>query len=179
MIDNLIGTPIQLSGLNSMIRFLALGVLLLPIILTGCGVYTFSPKGESDIKSIAVERFENQTAEYGLEDRMTDQIIDAFIADGTLKVLSPEYADALLLGTLTSYLRKPHGYDENDRVETYAVTMVFDITLRNPADDTEIWKEKVSQIGIYDLETQTEEDGQQEAIDLLIEAIINKTTKSW
>ena len=162
-----------------MTRYLTLSVLILSFVFTGCGVYTFSPKGKSDIKSVAVERFENQTAEYGLEDRMTDQIIDAFIADGALKVLSPEYADALLIGTLTSYLRKPYRYDENDQVQSYSVTMGFDITLRNPADDTEIWKEKVSQIGIYDIETQTEEDGQQAAIDLLIEAIINRTTKSW
>jgi len=34
-------------------------------------------KEGKQIKSIAVERFENNTAEYGLEDRMTDQIIDA------------------------------------------------------------------------------------------------------
>ena len=168
-----------MSGLRSMTRILILGILLTSFLVAGCGVYTFSPKGKSEIKSIAVERFENNTAEYGLEDRMTDQIIDALIADGTFKVLSPEYCDALLVGTLTSYVRQPHGYTENDQVETYSVTMGFDITLKNPADDTEIWNEKVTQKGIYDLETETEDDGQQEAIDLLIEDIINKTTKSW
>ncbi len=153
--------------------------ILTLLLINGCGVYTFSPKGKSDIKSVAVERFENETAEYGLEDRMTDQIIDALIADGTLKVVSREYADAYLNGALTRYERRPYGFDENDQVETYAVTMGFDIMLKNPTDESEIWKERMDQIGVYNIDTETEEDGQQKAIDLLIEAIINKTTKSW
>ncbi|UCE25018.1 MAG: hypothetical protein JSU74_02920 [Candidatus Zixiibacteriota bacterium] len=153
--------------------------VMILLLANGCGVYTFSPKGKSDIKSVAVERFENETAEYGLEDRMTDQIIDALIADGTLKVVNREYADAYLNGILTRYERKPYGFDENDQVETYAVTMGFDILLKNPTDESEIWKERMDQIGVYNIDTETEEDGQQKAIDLLIEAIINKTTKSW
>ncbi len=166
-------------GLIIMIRKFVLTGVLLTLTAGGCGVYTFSPKGKSDIKSVSVERFENETAEYGLEDRMTDQIIDALLAEGTLKVLSAEYADASLSGTLTRYDRSPFGYDENDQVQTYAVTMAFSITLKKIADDTEIWKENIVQKGIYDLATETEEDGRQRAIDLLIEEIINKTTKSW
>ncbi len=148
-------------------------------LLNGCGVYTFTPKGKSDISTIAIERFENRTAEFGIEDVMTDQMIDAFIADGNLKVVSKENADAVLTGVLTRYDRGPYDPDENDLVESYAVNMYFDITLTNPADNTEIWNERMDQIGVYNLENQTEEDGRQAAIGLLIEAIINKTTRSW
>ncbi|MCK4573813.1 MAG: LptE family protein [candidate division Zixibacteria bacterium] len=154
-------------------------VSLAIMVLASCGVYTFTPGGQSKIKTIAVERFENRTAEYGLEDVMTDQIIDAFIADGNLKVVSRENADAVLNGILTRYDRRAHDPDENDLVTSYAINMYFDITLTNPADNTEIWSEKLTQIGVYQLETQSEADGQQAAIGLLIEAIINKTTKSW
>lgn len=147
--------------------------------LTACGVYTFNPGGKSDIKTIAVERFENQTAEYGIEDQMTDQVIDALIADGTLKVVTRENADALISGVLTRYERKPHQFDENDQVQSYAVNMQFDITLTKPSDDSEIWKETISQIGVYNVDTETEENGQQRATALLVEAVINKTTKSW
>ncbi|UCG62203.1 MAG: hypothetical protein JSV52_02650 [Candidatus Zixiibacteriota bacterium] len=159
-------------------KFVLIGVVM-AVLSVGCGVYTFTPRGKSDIKSISVERFDNETAEYGLEDRMTDQIIDALLAEGTLKVLSTEYSDAVLYGTLTRYDRNPFDYDENDQVQTYAITMTFDITLKKAADDTEIWKESIIQKGVYDIASETEEDGQQRAIDLLIEDIINKTTKSW
>jgi len=149
------------------------------LLSAGCGVYTFNPKGKSSIKSIAIERFENQTLEHGLADQMTDIVIDAFISDGNLKVVSLENADAVLSGVLTRYERKPYQYDQNDVVESYYVDMNFDITLKNPRDDSEIWKERMSQRGIYMVDEETEEDGRQRAIELLVEAIINKTTKSW
>lgn len=149
------------------------------LIISGCGVYTFNPKGKASFNSISIERFYNETSEYGLEDQMTDQIIDAFIADGTIKVVLQENSEVTLSGTLTRYDRKPYNPDANDQVESYAVTMHFNIKLINTADGTEIWDERINQIGVYNLETETEEDGQTRAIDLLVEDIINKTTKSW
>jgi len=156
---------------------LFLSVLILTI--TGCGVYTFNPKGKSSIKTISIERFSNNTSEYGLEDRMTDQIIDAFISDGTLKIATAENSEAVLNGALVSYVRKPYNPDENDQVNEYAVRMTFNISLVNQADGVEIWKDNITQLGVYNLESETEEDGQQKAIEFLIETIINKTTKSW
>jgi hypothetical protein len=90
-----------------------------------------------------------------------------------------------LSGVLTRYERKPYEYDQNDVVESYYVDMDFEITLKNPLDDSEIWKEKMTQRGVYAVDgemeegARTEEDARREAIELLVEAIINKTTKSW
>jgi len=149
------------------------------LLATGCGVYTFNPAGKSGIKTIAVERFENSTAEYGLADRMMDLVIDAFIADGNLKVVSAEKADAVLTGVLTGYARKPYTYDQNDQVQEYQVTMSFEIALKNPKDQSEIWKDRMNQSGVYDVASETEEQGQNRAIGFLVESIINKTTRSW
>ncbi|MEA1981842.1 MAG: LPS assembly lipoprotein LptE [candidate division Zixibacteria bacterium] len=148
----------------------------------GCGVYTFNPRGKSTINSIAVSRFDNQTAEYGLSDLVTDNIIDAFISDGSFKVLPEADAEALLIGNLIRYERKAHTYNENDEVQEYKVEMDFEISLKNNKnniDDKEIWKERINHIGIYNVETETEENGQDKVIALLVETIINKTTKSW
>lgn len=159
---------------------------VLTVILTGivmalasCGVYTFNPRGKSTITSVAVERFENETPEFGLADRMTDDVIDAFIADGSMKIVSAENAEAILVGSLVRYDRRPHEFTPEDEVISYAVTMDFDILLKNSNDGSEIWKERISQQGIYKVDVESEEDGQQTAIGLLVEAIINKTTKSW
>ncbi len=154
-------------------------IIVLGLSLSGCGVYTFNPRGKSEISTVAVERFENQTAEYGLEDNMTDLITDALIADGTMQVVSEDLAEAILQGTLVGYDRKPYNYDENDQVASYKVAMIFQVSLTNRGDDTELWTERMTQEGIYLADSETEEDGQQRAIELLIEAILNKTTKSW
>ncbi|MDF1543688.1 MAG: LPS assembly lipoprotein LptE [bacterium] len=147
--------------------------------LSGCGVYSFNPRGKASFESISVQRFDNQTVEYGLSDRITDEIIDAFIADGTFKVLPESGAEAILVGTLTRYDRRPNTYDQNDQVTQYRVEMDFLITMKNPADGSDIWSERLNPIGIYDIDDETEEEGQQRAIALLIENIINKSTKSW
>ncbi|MEW5994758.1 MAG: LPS assembly lipoprotein LptE [Candidatus Zixiibacteriota bacterium] len=148
-------------------------------VLHGCGVYTFNPRGKSSIRTINIQRFENETGEYGLADEMTDLVTDAFIADGNLRVVAAENADAVLSGTLTQYERRPYQFDENDVVTSYSVDMSFDIALKDPRDGSDIWKEKMTQRGVYLVDSETEEDGRQRAVALLVEAIINKTTKSW
>jgi hypothetical protein len=128
---------------------------------------------------VAIERFENDTPEFGLAEQMTDAIINAFIADGTMKVLPKEQAEAVLSGTLTRYVRNPYEYDENDQVKSYVVEMDFDITLSKPANDSLLWSERMSQRGAYDLAAETEELGRQRALEFLVQAIINRTTKGW
>lgn len=149
------------------------------LLSAGCGVYSFRPSSKSEIGSLAIERFENKSTELGLTDRMTDLVIDAFIADGSIKIVTHENAETLLKGVLLSYSRRPKTFDVNDQVQEYEVSMIFEITLKNPADGTEIWKENMNQTGIYDVLEETEEIGQDKAIELLVEAIINRTTKSW
>jgi Lipopolysaccharide-assembly len=148
-------------------------------VLSACSPYSFNPGGKSSIKTIAIERFENQTSEYAISDRMTDIVIDAFIANGTIKVVSREIAEAYLTGMLTRYERRPFEYDESDQVTRYAVHMDFDIALHDTKTDTPIWKESIRQIGQYDPSVETEEVGQQKALELLVTAVINRTTKAW
>ena len=162
-----------------MVRLLVSVLLLLTCMIAGCGVYTFNPSGKSDIEAISIKRFENQTVEYELADRMTDLVIDAFISDGSMKVVSSENSDALLEGTLVRYELRPFEYTTEDEVISYAVVMDFSIVLKKSSDDTEIWSERMGQEGVYEVATETEEDGQEKAIALLIDAIINRTTRSW
>jgi len=160
-------------------NFIHIALLTLAaFLLSGC-FYSFNPKGKLDINSVAIQRFENNTAEFGIEDRMTDAVIDAFIADGTMRVLPSDQAEAILEGSLVSYNRKPYEYDESDQVTSYVVEMDFVIHLKKSGDDSDFWTETMSQRGVYDLLTETEEDARLKAINLLVEAIINRTTKSW
>lgn len=101
-------------------------------LFSGCGVYTFNPAGKSSIKSIAVLPFENQTDQYELTDRLTEIIVDQFIADGNLKVLPESSADAVLSGILTRYDRVANMFTESDEVTEYKVLMDFRITLTDP-----------------------------------------------
>ena len=164
--------------MNNSARHFLIGTLV-ALYGLGCGVYTFNPRGQLELKSISIELFENQTGEFGFTDRLTDVVIDEFIADGNLRVVSRENSDALLTGVLLRYDRLPHVFDENDQVEQYKVRLGFEITLKKSADLSEIWKETMNPEGVYDAATESEEDGQRRAAEALVEAIINRTTKSW
>jgi hypothetical protein len=158
-------------------RYVAFAAAILS--LGGCGIYSFSPGGKSSIETIAVTQFENETIESGLSSRMTDLVIDAFISDGNLKVVSSADADAVLVGTLTSYRREAYTYDESDNVSQYAVRLVFNVTLQKRESGEELWKEVFYSEGIYSADTETEDDGQVLAANQLVVDIINRTTKSW
>ena len=160
-------------------KLLALFLSLNLIVAGGCGVYTFNPHGKSDITNISIEPFANETNEFGLADRLTELVIDAFITDGTLKIVPLDNAEAFLVGVLTGYQRLPHKFDENDQVEEYKILLDVEIALKNAGDDSEKWKERLTFEGIYNANDETEEDGQVRASERLVEAVLNKTTKSW
>lgn len=178
MVDNQIGTSAPFNS-KTIMNVKSIFFLLILLQFVGCSVYTFNPRGKSTLKTIAIQLFENTTGEYGIEDKMTEQVIDAFISDGSIKIVPEENAEALLIGKLISYERKPYDPNENDVVQSYAITMTFEIKLINTLDKTEIWNNNIVQFGVYNIEEETEEDGQQRAIAKLVEDVINKTTKSW
>ena len=149
------------------------------LLLAGCGVYTFNPRGKSTVSSIYVAQFENETSEYGLTDRLTEITIDAFISDGSIKVLPEADAEAVLIAVLKRYERVVQQYDENDQVLSYKIILDLDVTLQKASDQSEIWKDRIPAEGVYDAIEETEEDGQRRAGEWLVEAVLNKTTKSW
>ena len=176
--NNHFGTCCTLNSTTIMtLKSIVLSLLLFSIM--GCSVYTFNPKGKSTIKSIAILLFENTTGQYGLEDKMTELVIDAFIDDGSIKVVPEGNAEALVSGKLINYLRQPYEYDESDIVQSYKITMTFEIKLINTADNSEIWVNTISQFGVFNIDEELDADGEQRAIEKLVDDIINKTTKSW
>lgn len=144
-----------------------------------CGVYSFKSSGKSTIGTIAIESFEDRTGQYGLADLLYQSVNDAFIADGNIRVVSADVAEAILMTSLTRYERRVQEYDANDRVSQYKVVINFDLTLRNTADGSDYWTLNVALDGLYNADEETEEDGQREVGVKLVETVINKTTKSW
>ncbi len=162
-----------------MTRFRAILLSVIALLLSGCGVYTLNPRGASSYKTIAIEPLDNKTAEFGVTDQLTSIIIDAFIADGSMKVVSAANADVILTGTLLDYKRDFNVFNQSDQVQSYKVTLSFEIELKKGSDQSTIWKENITEQGLYAANTETEQDGQKKAGDLLVQAILNKTTKSW
>ncbi|MCK4352319.1 LptE family protein [candidate division WOR-3 bacterium] len=131
-----------------------------PVLLCSCALgctYNFSGFTKSDIKSIAIPVFENQTIKYGIEEILTRFVIDAFIQDNRLKVLERKSADSILLGKIISYKRAPFSYNENAEVKDYKIELVIKLTYKDKERKT-IFEKELNEWILYSSEV-TEEDG--------------------
>lgn len=159
-------------------RFLIIVPGLMAIFLCGC-IYSFNPGGKSTIQSLSIERFDNKTPEFGLADRASDIVINAFIDEGTIKIVPQDNADAILYAVVTSYERRPNKFDENDVVSEYKIIIGFKVTLKNPDDQTEIWTESWKPEGVYKTATETEDVGELNAVNQLVDLVITRTSRAW
>jgi hypothetical protein len=158
------------------VKFIGIGLVLLGV--SGCGVYSFSAGGKT-FSSVNVSPFDNDTKEFLLGDRLTDALVDAFIQDNTVQIKEPSQAEAILNGTVLSYRREAHTYDQQDNVQKYSVKVAVRVKVVKSGTDDTIWEKDFYAEGIYDANSETEEDGQSRVIALLTADILNQTTKSW
>ena len=176
---------------NSRCAFSSL-ILLLGIVLVsnlcGCFRYSFSGAGPGHIKTIAIPLLDNRTAEYGIAERITDELILLFQIDNTLKIVDEEDADAVLRGRLLRVKDVPYTYEgegeeaQNFSVGEYKLTLVVGLEYYDQAKDELIWVQEVEGWGTYDFETgapDERDEGFDEAIDKLIQDILNLTVTGW
>lgn len=119
-------------------------VILAALFLTGCGyrVGTILPM---NIKTIAVPTFKNSTPEPGVEIGVTNQIINQFQIDGTLKIVEGEDADVRLDGELIEYRREPLRFTGTDfkDVSEYRLRLITRLTLIDVRTGQPIWAKRI------------------------------------
>lgn len=96
-----------------------------------------------------------------------------------MRVLPADKAEATLRGTLLRYERQVAQFDTTDQVEKYKVVLECEVSVHVVAGDSTLWTQTITQEGVYSTATESEEIGQQRAGELLVQAILNKTTKAW
>ncbi|OGC94758.1 MAG: hypothetical protein A2W25_03075 [candidate division Zixibacteria bacterium RBG_16_53_22] len=150
------------------------------LVSVACGIYTFSPSALGSVRSLAIPLFENETTESGIRERLTDQLAQAFVNDNTLKVVREQQADAIMHGSVVSYVLDPYSYSQAEVVSEYICRIGLNVTFVNRKTGKAIWEEKgMTNFGIYNPATETEEDGKARAVAKLVEDILNKTVKGW
>ena len=115
-------------------------VVFLSVVIMGCGYSTHSLL-PSRFKTIYVDNFKNkidigkevtESSRYtlyrpGLENDVTNAIVDRFVFDGNLKVAKKEDADIILKGDLIDYRQEALRYDNVDNVEEYRIKVTVDV----------------------------------------------------
>jgi outer membrane lipopolysaccharide assembly protein LptE/RlpB len=123
-------------------RRAALGLLLVLVagLSTACG-YSFRGNLPSHIKTVAVPIFKNQSDVPGLENAITSAVISAFSSGGRLRVVPVDQADSVLEGEILSTQIDGAGFDRNQNVQAYHLTVVLNVTFRDVRQDKILWQE--------------------------------------
>ncbi len=118
--------------------------LALVAIAPACG-YHFSGTGgivPEGAKTISVPVFFNATNEPYVDVDVTQAVVEEFLVDGRLKVVSLEDADLALRGRITKYEVIPLSYNPQSYVQQYRVHLVVDATLEDLRTKKVLWQER-------------------------------------
>ena len=171
-------------------------LIFLSFVLTGCG-YTTHSLLPPHVKTIHVDNFKNSidiTGEFsekegydiyrpGLEVEMTKAVIDRFVFDGNLRVVSGSEADSRLAGELIDYAKEPLRYDDGDNVIEYRIKVVARAGLKDLVNNKVLWSED-DFVGEATYRTsgsfaKTEDTARQEALVDLARRIVERTIELW
>ena len=111
--------------------------------LTGCG-YHFIGQSEvlSEIHTIAIPYFENETYEPGLERYMTEALVNEFVRSRTVSIVDEGDADAVIRGNIELFKEFVIAYDRNDSALEYLIQVELDVTLEKRDTGEVIWRNK-------------------------------------
>ncbi len=155
--------------------------LCLGLLLGGCG-YTLVGQGNlpEHIETIAIPIFENETLEEGVEETLTNFVIEEFVKGGKVRLVSEDRADAILLGVVKTYKNKEAvTYNEQNKVSSYKVTVTVDVQLQDLVEEKILWEqeglsENADYDGGEDVGLTEEQENEREALRQLTEEMAQK-----
>lgn len=127
-------------------------VCVISLLMASCG-YHFSGGGDlpGGIRKIHISVIENKTAETGMENTFTNDLINEFTRASRAAVTTREDADAVLSGIITSVNSHSISHRGSHTSLESRVVAVVDIKITYK-DDSLIWQRKgVSQDETYDV----------------------------
>ncbi len=128
--------------------FLFTPYALLLTVLAGCGYHQAGGNRlPSDIRTIAVPVFYNETFEPALEDAVTSAVKQEFLTNSRLTVVNdPEQADLVLKGTVISFGLDPLSFDRTKSVVLeYRVRIRVAVTVQDRRSQKVLWKDEAMQ----------------------------------
>jgi len=156
-------------------------ILLLLLIVSGCGYYSFSGSGiPSHLKTVFIPVFEDRTAEFGISELITESLINEITRDNSLKIGDPRSADSMIEGVILNIRDEAGTVNVNKQVEDIKVYVTVDVKFVDQKKRDTIWEDKLTQWGTYEPDSiDGREQGIEEAIEKLVEDIVNSIISGW
>ncbi len=151
------------------------------VVLLLCTACSYSFKGSlpGHLKVISIPLVENETAEFGVSQVLTELLRDRSLEEGLLRLGSEEMADCQLKMTLLQISDQPHDYDENETLKSMRTTLRLKVRFLDLVEGHELWVKDFTEWGEYDADTGTRDEAIEEAVDKLIQAIHEEMLADW
>ncbi len=121
----------------------AVVLLMVLTFLSSCGYHLSGTGGlvPEGTRTISIPVFFNATNEPNVDSDVTQAVVEEFLTDGRLKVVSPEDADLELRGKIVKYEAIPQSYNPQSFVQQYRVRLVVDAKLEDLRSKKVLWQE--------------------------------------
>lgn len=123
-----------------------IAAVTLAVIVTvpACGYHLSGTGGlvPQGVKTLSVPVFFNATNEPYVDVELTQAVVEEFLTDGRLKVVSLEDAELALRGKITKYEAIPLSYNPQSNVQQYRVRLVVEAALEDLRSKKILWKER-------------------------------------
>lgn len=163
----------------------ARALLFAAVGLAGCS-YGFEGGGfPAHIRTVYIEPFENETAQFDIADQLFAELLRELPAKLGLQAAGRENADAILTGQIRRYQDQAQNYragsnESVGNVLTHEVQIGISAQLVDVRDNVIRW-ETSSMVGrgTYSPASESDDRGQEEAIQSIIEQIIDGAQSQW
>ena len=129
------------------------------IMVNSCTYYSMAGSIPPHIKSISIPLMENETAEFGLAEEITDGIIEEFNKAGILRVIDEELAHSILRGEIKKVNEGPYTYSKQESVTEYRYKIDVYISWYDAEEDKNLLEGTYSGFGAYGLSGDIGTDG--------------------
>ncbi len=152
------------------------------IAVCGCGVYSFTNTSiPAHLDTISVPLFINSSMESGVAEEITYRLSNSMQDHGLKSVKSD--GDAVIEGEVISYDNKPYEYTAKRAlevdVESYVVRLYVKVEFRDEVKDKVLYSGRIKGEGVYNFNTEDEATGKAEAIDDVVQQIIDNSVTGW
>lgn len=145
----------------------------------GCA-HTGPVAGLDGARTIAVPIVENRTYEYGAEERITDVLVQEFLRDGRLRVVSSEEADLRLQGTLVRYRLRPISFNADEQAIAFDLQTELKVKLIDQRSGKVLAEEQTfGDSGVFFLSNRPEARREEQIYRRLAEAVISRLLDDW
>lgn len=160
--------------------------LALTLLLTGC-MYSFRAGSfpPEHIRTIAIQPFENETDRFDIGGELYDELLRNLPAALGIRTAGADVADAVVRGVIRRYEVVAPNYRAGDpgqpaQVLQRQVNIAVQVEIVDLVENVILWEDaNVSAQGQFLEASESEEVGRAEAIELLVQKIVDGAQSNW